>query len=483
VSEIDMSPVGLRESRPGFAGMFPTHAVNGGFGHAFLRRSRAVAMLRSRAQKPCSVLGRSMRILVRCSDANPTERYVVEPASPPNDAGDEQLQPVASASLSQATCWTLSGMTLKELENFVSGMGEKPYRARQLYKWLYRPSVASQVDDMTDLGKLFREALASSARLHALSLREVREAQDGTRKLVYQVDGDSPGAVESVLIPASGRNTLCISSQLGCAMNCQFCFTGKMGLQRNLTAAEIVDQVTLTKARYESPRQASTQISNIVFMGMGEPFQNLDNVLRALEILLDPKAMGLSHRKVTVSTSGLVPEIRRYLRETSANLAVSLNATTNEVRNWIMPINRKYPLEVLLETLREEYARDARRGDKVFFEYVLLGGVNDSLDDAKRLLRLIAHIPCKVNLIPFNSHAGSEFRPSPLPQMEAFRQYLHERGVLVTLRRSRGDDKMAACGQLGNPGIGRTPPRMRVPDAFQKVLGTTPLQTRRSAGA
>lgn len=364
---------------------------------------------------------------------------------------------------------TLSGMALSELERLVTALGEKPYRARQLYRWLYRLPLATQVDQMSDIGKRLRGALSQNTRLHALRLSEAREARDGTRKLVYRVE-DGDGAVESVLIPAPGRNTLCISSQLGCAMNCQFCFTGKMGLRRNLVAAEILDQVSLTRNLYETPHDARSHISNVVFMGMGEPFQNLDNVLKVVEILLDPKGMGFSHNKVTVSTSGLVPEIRRYLRESRANLAVSLNATTDQVRNWIMPINRKYPLEELVETLREEFARDTRRGEKVFFEYVLLGDINDSLEDAKRLLKITARVPCKVNLIPFNSHAGSEFRPSPLERMEAFRRYLHERGVLVTLRRSRGDDQMAACGQLGSPGFESMPPRMRVPEAFQHLV-------------
>jgi 23S rRNA (adenine2503-C2)-methyltransferase len=368
-------------------------------------------------------------------------------------------------------------MTLPELERFVTALGEKPYRAHQLYRWLYRLPIATQIEHLSDIGKQFREVLAERSRLHALQLSQVREAQDGTRKLVYQVD-DGGGAVESVLIPASGRNTLCISSQLGCAMNCQFCFTGKMGLRRNLLAAEIIDQVSLTRALYEAPNDPASRLSNVVFMGMGEPFQNLDNVLRAVDILLDPKGMGFSHNKVTVSTSGLVPEIRRYLRESRANLAVSLNATTNEVRNWIMPINRKYPLEELIETLREEYSQDGRRGDKVFLEYVLLKDVNDSMEDAKRLLKITARIPCKVNLIPFNSHSGSEFQPSPPTRMEAFRQYLHERGVLVTLRRSRGDDQMAACGQLGSPGFGPMPPRMRVPEAFQHLIQRASLNAK-----
>jgi len=330
---------------------------------------------------------------------------------------------------------------------------------------MYRKCAAS-FDDMTDLAVQFREKLKTLATVDALRVEDVRTAADGTKKIQYRLcGGEGAGVVESVVIPANGRVTLCISSQLGCALNCQFCFTARMGLRRHLSLAEIVDQVVISRRRYPE-----TPISNIVFMGMGEPLHNLHNVKRAVEVLLDDKGLHFSHNKVTVSTSGLVPEIKDFARSSKANLAVSLNATTDEVRNWIMPINRKYNLDQLMGTLREEFPRDLAKQHKVFFEYVMLKDVNDSLEDAKRILRLTAHIPCKLNLIQFNPHPGSDFVPSPRRRILEFQDFLVKKGMLVTIRESRGDDKMAACGQLGKPGDSVSPPRMKVPANFRHAL-------------
>ena len=348
----------------------------------------------------------------------------------------------------------LKALTPAALERWCAEeLGEKPFRARQLWKWLYVRLVSS-FDEMTDLAKPLRARLSEIARIDALRSHEVHQASDGTRKLTWETD--SGAIIESVLIPAENRVTLCISSQVGCAMNCQFCLTAKMGLRGNLTTADIVDQVVQTRRMFEAERH----ISNVVFMGMGEPFHNIDAVIPATNILIDRDGLGFSHRKVTVSTSGLVPEIERFGRESDAKLAVSLNATTNEMRDWLMPINRKYPLPVLMDALRRF---PVRHGDRITFEYVMLRDVNDSMDDARRIVRLLDRIPCKVNLIPFNPHAGTEFQTSPRERVEEFRTFLASKHIHATIRETRGDDRMAACGQLGKPGP-RMPKRMEPPE-------------------
>lgn len=239
-----------------------------------------------------------------------------------------------------------------------------------------------------------------------------------------------------------------------------------MGLKRNLTAAEIVEQVVYACRHFTNE---VGPITNVVFMGMGEPLHNFDNVLKAAEIMVDCHGLHFSPRKVTVSTSGLVPQIRRFIRESPCVLAVSLNATTDEVRNWIMPINRKYNLDMLLTMLREEIGQ--RHKFKVLFEYVMLLGINDSLDDARRLVNLVEGIPCKINLISFNPHEGSSFIPSTQEQMLAFHKIVADAGYATFIRHSRGNDQMAACGQLGKPGNSQ-PPRMRAPERFQATLAT-----------
>jgi 23S rRNA (adenine2503-C2)-methyltransferase len=238
-----------------------------------------------------------------------------------------------------------------------------------------------------------------------------------------------------------------------------------MGLMSNLSTAEIVDQVVQTRRLFE----AEQHVSNVVFMGMGEPLHNPDHVIAATKVLIDGRGLDFSQRKVTVSTSGLVPQIEQFGRESQARLAVSLNATTDEVRDWIMPINRKYPLAALMACL-ERYP--LRPHERITFEYVMLDGVNDSLDDARRIVRLTSRIPCKVNLIPFNPHPGTEFRPSPRDVLERFRDLLLSKGVHVTVRTTRGDDRMAACGQLGQPGP-RSPKRMAPPERFRDAVASS----------
>ncbi|XP_072969050.1 uncharacterized protein [Typha angustifolia] len=358
----------------------------------------------------------------------------------------------------------LKEMDFPELEKWVQSHGFRSGQALMLWKCLYGNNVwAHSHDELAGLNKEFRKMLSENASLKALTVKDILTASDGTRKILFALGDES--VIETVVIPCDrGRTTVCVSSQVGCAMNCQFCYTGRMGLRKHLSTAEIVEQAVFARRLFSSEFGS---ISNVVFMGMGEPLHNIDNVIRAAAIMVDEQGLQFSPRKVTVSTSGLVPQLKRFLRESNCALAVSLNATTDEVRNWIMPINRKYNLSLLLETLREELR--LKHKYKVFFEYVMLAGVNDSIDDAKRLIKLTQGIPCKINLISFNPHSGSQFKPTPDEKMIEFRNILAEAGVVVFLRPSRGDDQMAACGQLGEPGEFRLP-LLRVPEQFQMAL-------------
>jgi len=383
----------------------------------------------------------------------------------------------------------LLGLRQRDLAAWLSTeLGERPSRAKQVFACLYRhASGAPCADDLASELGAAGVAASFAARLAPLadasggvSLSDVHQAADGTRKLLFALAGG--GTVESVLIPArnGSRTTLCISSQLGCAQNCQFCATGMMGLRANLGAAQIVGQVLAAKrllaaeARACAPSQppmpplengappcAGVRASDsrrrallaVVFMGMGEPLHNLEAVLAAADILMDTDGFALSRHRVTVSTSGLVPEIRRFAAQSRASLAVSLNATTDETRNWIMPINRKHDIAALLGSLRELFGPasplEHRRRDAVFFEYVLLAGVNDADDDAERLADIALSLACKVNLIGYNAVPGIPFQPAPRSRLLHFRDALARRGVTATIRESRGDDKSAACGQLG----------------------------------
>jgi len=328
----------------------------------------------------------------------------------------------------------LKNLTLEELESFIAGCGKERYRARQIFKWLYQKD-ATTFGEMSNLSKEFRSELEQSAHISSLVPEVVEVSRDGAKKYLFRLaDGN---AVESVLIPEEDRSTLCISSQVGCAMACEFCLTGTFRLVRNLTTAEIVNQVCAVKRE--------TEARNLVFMGMGEPLANLDNVVRALRIITSPDGMQFSTRRVTVSTAGLVPELDRLGKAVTVNLAVSLNATTDEVRSRLMPINRKYPLRELLDACRR-FPLPARR--MITFEYVMINGINDTLEDARRLVRLISNIPSKVNLIPFNEHDGCSLRKSDQEAIDRFHSYLLGKHVTVITRSSRGDDISAACGQL-----------------------------------
>jgi 23S rRNA (adenine2503-C2)-methyltransferase len=337
----------------------------------------------------------------------------------------------------------ICGLRLSDLESeLVEGAGvpEKKarYHSRQIFTWLYQRKVAS-FDAMTDLSKVVRAYLAEKFSIAPLPRVFEQKSTDGTRKFLFQLhDGKT---IESVLIPAEDRLTICISSQVGCAMGCTFCLTGTMGLMRNLAAHEIVGQVLeLSKL---------ADISNIVFMGMGEPLHNLENVCRAIEILLTQEGLNFSKRKVTVSTSGLVPAIRKFNERMAGrnlvNLAISLNGSYNEQREAVMPVNKAFPIEELLDACREFKLEPHR---KITFEYVMLGGVNDTLEDAARVHTLLQGIPSKVNLIPYNPHPGSAYKRPEDVDVGAFHKYLNDRGLDAMIRHSRGRDILAACGQL-----------------------------------
>jgi 23S rRNA (adenine2503-C2)-methyltransferase len=334
----------------------------------------------------------------------------------------------------------LKNFTLEQLESWVLELGEKPFRARQLFRHLYARNVSSW-DECTDLSRSFRSRLEFASTLDAVEVERVDEAPDGTRKYLFRLhDGNF---VESVLIPDPQRCTLCVSSQAGCALGCKFCLTGAMGFIRNLETAEIVDQVChgLRDPKF------GPQLNSLVFMGMGEPLANYDRVLRAIRIITDPNGLMFSHRRVTLSTVGLIPELRRLGMETAVNLAVSIHAPDDKLRDELMPINRKYPLAALMNCLRD-YPLAPRK--RITFEYILLDGVNDSPRQAKQLVKLLDGVRSKVNLIAFNPHPGSIYRCPPRETILQFQDVLRKANLTAIIRKSRGNEIGAACGQLAN---------------------------------
>jgi 23S rRNA (adenine2503-C2)-methyltransferase len=333
----------------------------------------------------------------------------------------------------------LKDFSIEALRERLSGDGLPPWRAEQIAGWLYQRGV-DEPAAMSDLSLDLRARLADAWETRALEVAKVERSSDGTLKAALQArDGVQ---VESVLIPEEERTTLCVSTQHGCPLACSFCATGALGFGRNLTTAEIVDQVCRMRELLGEGRR----ITNIVFMGMGEPLLNLPAVLEAVRLLVHPKAFALAPRRITVSTVGIVPRIGDLLRSVPVNLAVSLHATTDEVRDQLVPLNRRFPLAVLLGELRALECIGPRR--PVFFEYTLIDGVNASPADARRLAPLLRGIPAKLNLIPMNPHADSPFRPPSEAAIDAFLREVAASGLRVTLRRSRGADIQAACGQL-----------------------------------
>ena len=329
------------------------------------------------------------------------------------------------------------------LTAWFASIGEKPFRARQVLRWMHRFG-QSDFDEMTDIAKSLREKLKAMAVVMPPAVVSDRISDDGTRKFLIDVGGGN--AVETVFIPEDDRGTLCVSTQAGCALDCSFCSTGKQGFNRNLTVAEIIGQVWLANRALGADPKGDRIISNVVLMGMGEPLANFENTVTALRLMLDDNAYGLSRRRVTVSTSGLVPVMDRLGDECPVALAVSLHAPNDALRDELVPINRKYPLSELMAACRR-YLEKAPR-DFVTFEYVMLDGVNDSDMHARQLLALTRDVPCKFNLIPFNPFPGSPYLRSKTDRIRRFAGILMDAGVVTTTRKTRGDDIAAACGQL-----------------------------------
>ena len=346
-------------------------------------------------------------------------------------------------------------------------LGEKPFRAKQVSHWVHQRLVG-EVAAMTDLSRALREKLAAVAAIRGPAVVSDTTAADGTRK--WLLDVGAGNAVEMVYIPEDDRGTLCISSQAGCALDCAFCSTGKQGFNRNLTTAEIVGQLwhanrALLADGMSAPwvEQGRAPITNVVLMGMGEPLANYDSVVSALRVFLDDNAYGLSRRRVTLSTSGLVPAMDRLREDCPVALAVSLHAGNDPLRDRLVPINRKYPLAQLLAACLRYLDRAPR--DFVTFEYVMLDGVNDTIDHARELAALVRDVPCKFNLIPWNPFPGAAFRTSPRARILAFQKALMDAGFVTTIRKTRGEDIDAACGQLAGRVQDRTKRRIRIHDA------------------
>lgn len=338
----------------------------------------------------------------------------------------------------------LKGMNLSETEAWVEEAGLPRYRARQLRRWVFKAWVQS-FEEMTDVSKSLRGALAEKARIKNLEEVKLETSGDGTRKYLFKLQ-DGP-LIETVLIPERGHYTLCLSSQAGCAMNCRFCLTGKQGLKRNLTAAEIVDQVVQVKRGLVDPER----LTNIVFMGMGEPLANYDGVLKSVENLVAEDGMNFSHRTVTLSTCGLVPQIRRLGRDTRVNLAVSLNAADDETRSQLMPVSRNYPLSELIPALREFPLPNRRM---ITIEYILIRGLNDRDEDAVNLVSLLKGIRAKINLIPLNPHPGLNMEAPAQEGILRFQEMLTRSRLTAIIRKSKGQDISAACGQLSGKDAG-----------------------------
>ena len=373
----------------------------------------------------------------------------------------------------------LLGLNLAGLEKFVDELGEKRFRAGQLLQWLHQYGV-DDLDAMTNISKKLRATISERAVIQGPEIVSDHTASDGTRKWVLRMAGGSD--IETVYIPDGKRGTLCISSQVGCQLNCTFCSTARQGFNRNLTAAEIIGQVWVAKRLLQPytgkpPPTQSRAITNVVFMGMGEPLLNLDPVTDAIDIMLDDLGYGLSRRRVTVSTSGVVPMLELLRERAPVSLAVSLHAPNDELRCQLVPLNKKYPIAMLLEACKQYVADEARQ--KVTFEYAMLKGVNDQPAHARELAKVLRGVPSKINLIPFNPFPEAPYERSDDQTIDRFQQIMIKAGYITTLRRTRGDDIDAACGQL----VGKVLPRQRRQPSISAGSASGPIaqsSTRRS---
>ncbi len=365
----------------------------------------------------------------------------------------------------------LLGLSQGDLERFFSARDEKPFRARQVLQWIYQRGV-DDFDAMTDLSKSLRAVLNNEAEIIPLEVQARHDSKDGTIKWLFS--SGSGQAVETVFIPEPARGTLCISSQVGCALDCSFCATGAQGFNRNLTSAEIIGQVR--HAIQELPRRANGEpaVTNVVFMGMGEPLANYRNLIPVLELLVSDWSYGLSRRRVTVSTSGIVPHINKLGTDCNVSLAVSLHAPDDELRNALVPINKLHPISELLDACWQYAAKHSNRF--ITFEYVMLRDVNDTLRHANLLAALLKGNAAKVNLIPFNPFPGTEFQRSSADTIRMFQSRLRQRGLVATTRKTRGDDINAACGQLAGKVSDRVTNRLGQKNVGQKSKGATNMR-------
>lgn len=346
----------------------------------------------------------------------------------------------------------LLNFTYQQMREFFSSHGEKPFRAQQVMQWIHQAGY-SDFSRMLNLGKVLRDRLSQIAEIRLPEITSVQKSSDGTCKWLLKLDCGN--CIETVYIPEATRGTLCVSSQVGCALNCSFCSTGKQGFNRNLTTAEIIGQVWVAVRELSAKDGAhDKRLTNVVMMGMGEPLLNFDNVVAAMSIMMDDFAYGLSKKRVTLSTSGVLPDLERLREVSPVSLAVSLHAPNDALRNVLVPINKKYPLADLMALCKRYYQGEPKR--KVTFEYVMLKGVNDQPEHAMQLVKLLHNVPAKVNLIPFNPFPLTEYKRSSQTAIDAFRDILIGKGINTITRKTRGDDIDAACGQLAGEVKDRT---------------------------
>jgi 23S rRNA (adenine2503-C2)-methyltransferase len=350
----------------------------------------------------------------------------------------------AQDSASSASMLNLLDLDRPGLEDYFAGLGEKSFRSSQVIQWIHQKAVID-FQQMSNLSQALRNHLQAKTVIHMPEVVYDATSTDGTRKWLLQLDDGN--RIETVYIPEDDRGTLCVSSQVGCALDCSFCSTGRRGFNRNLSTAEIISQVWLATRLIDEEKKPGRKVTNVVLMGMGEPLLNFDNVVRAVRLMMDDFAYGLSKRRVTVSTAGVVPAIDRLGDVLDMRLAVSLHAPDDELRNSLVPLNRKYPLTELMAACRRFIEKQNARS-RITFEYVLLDGVNDTDQHARELIKRVKGIPTLMNLIPFNPFAGSGYKTSPVKRVERFNKILADAGITTVVRRTRGDDIDAACGQL-----------------------------------
>lgn len=356
----------------------------------------------------------------------------------------------------------LLGMPREKLLAFFDSIGEKPFRAKQVMQWIHQYGV-SDFDEMTNISKALRSKLSSVAKIEGPEIIYQNISSDGTRKWVMKMPGGS--SIETVLIPEGDRGTLCVSSQIGCALDCSFCSTGKQGFNRNLSAAEIVGQIWNAIASFEDIDPTKDRpVTNVVMMGMGEPLLNFDNVMDAINIMMDDFAYSISKRRLTISTAGVVPAIDQLSEHTDASIAISLHAPNDELRDELVPVNKKYPIKVLLDSVKR-YLDGLSDKRKATIEYTLMAGVNDRKIHAEQLIEVLRDIPCKINLIPFNPFPGSGYKKPSNNEVRCFQTWLIEAGYITTVRTTRGDDIDAACGQL----VGQVEDRTRRSERYIKL--------------